>query len=284
MFRCEEFNPDCQQTLYVWTPGQNQIILPPEVGLLWGTFESYFVLMQIHYNNPTKVPNQLDSTGVSIFYTYKLRQFDMGITPMGPTLNGINILPNTKNTTLSSTCPASCLNTIPEDGYYIIIHFFHAHKLGRRIRSVIKKPDGTLDSETFREDNYDFEHQNLMIDSPAYHIKRGYSIETTCEWDSTGMNTVTRAGLGTNEEMCLMYFFYYPKENGPYFCINYKDTNSTNTVSNDTVVNLSSEDGTGKDTCIMNTKTDRVQLIVIGSSSFLAYYLLLTIAFLLTIL
>ena len=195
MFRCDGTSSDCQENLFGWAPGQKTIEFPPEAGMLWGTNNSYFVMMQIHYNNPTKVANQVDSTGVTIFYTHKLRQYDIGVTLLGPVVFGITIPPNKQNVTVSNTCPVSCMNTIPEDGFKVIIHFFHAHKLGRKVRAIVKKPDGTIDSTTFRTDAYDFEHQNLIISETPYEFKRGYSMETICEYDSTGMDKLTTGGI-----------------------------------------------------------------------------------------
>jgi len=261
IFRCEESPPDCMQNMIGWGVGQKTFEFPPEAGMMWGTFESYFVVLQIHYNNPTKVINQVDSSGFSIFYTSKLRQYDMGVSFLGQlNIRDVKIPPNTKNTQLSYKCPKKCLNDIPSEGYNIVLTAYHQHRLGRKIRAVITKPDGTVDDTTFREDNYDFEHQKWVINNPPYKVLPGSSFETTCEWDSSGIDSYTLGGPGTDNEMCVVFFYYYPKENGVQYCFEGKTEKD--------------------DICIFNKKVDRVELGWAANSTYLNRSLILVITYL----
>ena len=81
------------------------------------------------------------------------------------------------------------------------------------------------------QDNaYDFNYQEVKIFSEEVTFRLGESLQTTCSYNSLGKRNFTlvrrrskmkigfflhksffQGGLGTPQEMCLAYAFYYPK-------------------------------------------------------------------------
>jgi hypothetical protein len=130
MFECTNSIRDCFQTLIIWAVGQKAVELPKEAGIMWGSQDSYFVAMQIHYNNPSLIAGQVDSSGFSIYFTPALRKYDMGVSYIGPLINNIEIPAKKEKVVVGENivCPKLCSNKIPIEGFYISLYSYHAHQ------------------------------------------------------------------------------------------------------------------------------------------------------------
>ena len=218
--RCEDMPKDCRTIIFGWAPGQDTYEFPPEAGLMFGTLDTYFVLMQIHYNNPTLLPNQVDSSSFSFFYTPILRKNDIGLSFV-QRISDLSIPPKLPSFKMSTNCPVKCFNEINPAGFTMISYAHHMHTIGKKMKVRITKDDGTFDDDTFRKDVYDFNNQGFT--QIAYPFKRGYAINIECEWDSTSRAYTTVGGEGTDNEMCVFFYYYYPKENGLDVCLGFDD-------------------------------------------------------------
>jgi dopamine beta-monooxygenase len=81
--------------------------MPPDAGLPIGTNNTKWVAVELHYNNPELVKGIQDRAGIRIYYTDKLRRFDVGVLtvsqpdlllPPGRPYFPVNV----------SVCPSAC--------------------------------------------------------------------------------------------------------------------------------------------------------------------------------
>ncbi|GFH24492.1 DOMON domain-containing protein, partial [Haematococcus lacustris] len=81
---CNEVPEDCSYPIAFYGPGSGPFNLPAEAGLPFGGPGGVsYVMLQIHYNNPTGLRNAVDSSGITVHYTQQLRPFDMGVLTLG---------------------------------------------------------------------------------------------------------------------------------------------------------------------------------------------------------
>jgi hypothetical protein len=77
---------------------------------------------------------------------------------------------------------------------------------------IVTVPDGDGDDMGVRGGNCDVNHQKMILMDKPYHIKPGSTLKTVCEYNSMEKNIETQGGLGTDDEMCIVYVYYYPLE------------------------------------------------------------------------
>merc|ERR1711931_37288 len=65
--------------LAAWAVGGAEQVFPPHVGLQFGgeNAEDKVVILQMHYDNPTRMTGVTDNSGMRIYYTDDLRQYDL---------------------------------------------------------------------------------------------------------------------------------------------------------------------------------------------------------------
>jgi len=170
----------------------------------------------MHYTNEKKVEGIIDSSGVRINYTSKLRQFDSGVMVTGKLHQDFEIPPGEEAYSVDGPCRTSCTNKII-DSIKVFAYFPHGHLLLRKISTNFIKPDGTADVK-WAENNYSFSHQMIYaLDNPM-ELSKGFEATTTCIYNSEGKSEKTLGGEETNQEMCINLLFYYPRENGIKIC------------------------------------------------------------------
>ena len=97
--------------MFVWTPGVDGVAMPEEAGFRFDNSSGGFasVLVNTHFDNPNGDAGVVDSSGVRVYYTEKLRPMDMGMMILGDpfiTLLGTPI--SNGRTSFSFGCPSSC--------------------------------------------------------------------------------------------------------------------------------------------------------------------------------
>ena len=77
---------------------------------LSGDSSLQYVVLQIHYNNPEMKSGYVDSSGIRIWHTPTLRQYDAGLISIGTTVNpyGQFIPPGIDYTKNSGFCRSDC--------------------------------------------------------------------------------------------------------------------------------------------------------------------------------
>ena len=211
----------CNTYVAMYFKGQGYTELPKEVGYIWGSYDTKYVVLHIHYVNPFLVSNVIDSSGFNIFFTKKLRQYDLALAQYGPVQrsHGLMIPPGKTSYVQNFGCSKDCLNKFQSDGIKVVSFLLHGHDLLRKIRVEVTDIFGIKDTTTFRNDNFDFDHQELITLKTPYEIKNNYNINIFCDYDSSSRSSYTYSGGDFEDEMCCILLYYYPRKNGPAFCL-----------------------------------------------------------------
>jgi hypothetical protein len=237
-FDCTDSGSPCMEYAMVWAPGTPRTAFPPEAGLPFGESQetSWFVL-NAHYNNPDGIEGGTDSSGFSIKYTSALRPQDMGVLTLGTT--NLNIPPGLANFTAPpSRCPSACTRRITQP-LNLWANYLHMHQTGDAMKTQLLRPAnasvfgnvtaGSKSTQLLQEQqpigvirSYSFDFQKATPIPPASRILLpGDELVTTCGFDTRGRDYVTRFGLGSRDEMCYNFLFYYPREPVISACITY---------------------------------------------------------------
>ena len=208
---------DCsmKDLLYLWAPGSEDFILPPEAGIPVGKNGYKSFVLNVHYDNPRGIPNKFDSSGIQIYYTDKLREHDAAVLSLGDP--DIILLDKRKSATLGRhkdkiaqwdfTCPESCMNEFLQDQTITVFsEYLHMHFAGARMVNEHMR-DGSVLREQ-HVDYYDFDIAGSFsaVQAP-FEVKAGDSFRTTCYFDS---NEDVKFGGASSEEMCVTWYLYYP--------------------------------------------------------------------------
>nr|CAD7196176.1 unnamed protein product [Timema douglasi] len=100
----------CKRVLAAWAMGAPPFVYPEEAGLPIGgpDFNSY-VMLEIHYNNPEKRSDWVDSTGVRLYISPTLRKYDGGVIELGlEYTDKMAIPPHQPQFTLTGYCISEC--------------------------------------------------------------------------------------------------------------------------------------------------------------------------------
>ena len=208
----------CAEPIALSGLSTESVTLPQEAGYIWGSIKTKLVWLEIHYSNPSNTVGQTDSSGFKIDFTSNLRAYNMGTLTLGTPEDEIAIPANAPSTVFSNTCSSRCVNKLPADGINIVYTLLHGHMLMNKIRMEIKFSNGTVDNTTFRSDKYIFHNQYIKIVDPPIKVLPGSTITTVCDYDSMGVNEITKGGKASSDEMCYAFVAYYPGEIGFEMC------------------------------------------------------------------
>ena len=128
-----------------------------------------YLLLEMHYDNPEMFDNIVDNSGVRIYFTRQLREFDLGLMTIGTCLDASNVQmpPKTESITFNTICHPECTKQIiPAEGVYIIAGFLHTHLLGKKVTTSLVR-DGVQIKKLFDNPNYNFDYQFIMDIEPT---------------------------------------------------------------------------------------------------------------------
>ncbi|CAM9101397.1 unnamed protein product [Ectocarpus fasciculatus] len=212
--------------IFVWAPGMLSAELPDDVGFLFGNESGGLnsLRVQTHYNNPDGVSGMNDSSGVRVYYTEELRPMHMGLVKLGDPHGALHPqpLPDGKSV-YTFGCPGTCTDTyFEEEEVTVFSHLFHMHENGQRMltRQYRSDSDGNeVLVHAAEVEYYSFEQAGVhMVTVNDSTIKKGDVFTTECFYDtsysSVGSPNVTW-GLGSENEMCIDFVYYYPDQRLP---------------------------------------------------------------------
>ncbi|XP_068135585.1 DBH-like monooxygenase protein 1 [Hyperolius riggenbachi] len=208
----------CETVLYAWAIGGEGFTYPPHVGLSLGTSEDpMYVLMEIHYDNPSHQEGLIDNSGIKMYYTSHTRKYDAGVLEAGIWVSLYHMIPPGMPAFSSEGhCTVECLeealNHEKPDGIHVFAVLLHAHQAGqslhaRHFRKGVEQKLLAYDNE------YDFNFQEFQYLEEERTILPGDNIITECQYNTKSRSTMTWGGLSTRDEMCLSFLIYYPKIN-----------------------------------------------------------------------
>jgi hypothetical protein len=183
-----------------WAPGNQDLQLPPDVGLELAPPQGNYVL-ELHYNNPSGKPFK-DASGIRICASNKFRPKTASITWAGT--ERINI-PARAPGTATGKCIPGRINMPADEPIHIFAAWPHMHKLGTRMSTMIHRAGGA--QEMLIDKPFNFESQ-LSYDTPAV-LGPGDTLLTTCYFDNTTSGSVG-FGPSTTQEMCYNFLYAYP--------------------------------------------------------------------------
>ncbi|XP_078618333.1 DBH-like monooxygenase protein 1 homolog [Branchiostoma floridae x Branchiostoma japonicum] len=207
---------DCYEGSIVsaWAIGGGDLIYPEHVGYPIGDDEdSGYVLMEVHYDNPQLQSGIRDSSGIRMTYTPELRDNDAGTLEVGVIVNKYHAIPpRAVDFKSAGFCGSQCLSAFLEElgePIKIIGVMLHAHLLGVRLNARLIH--NGVETDIARDDNYDFNLQNMRMLKEEITVHPGDTLITECIYNSAHKDTMVYGGRGTPEEMCETFFLYYPK-------------------------------------------------------------------------
>ena len=170
-------------------------------------FRSFRV--EYHYNNPELDDGAVDNSGINYYYSLEPREQTMGIMQVGDPFVALYGTPIADGTTsYLFDCPSTCTNSVLDGPVTVVRQALHMHMSGVGTYSQQYR-DGDL-IRTSKAEYYDFNQQGAQaILQEPFEIQPGDSFKVNCFYENAaGTNRVF--GLGSYEEMCISYFFYYP--------------------------------------------------------------------------
>ena len=198
------------QLTYVWAPGEPPFAFPDFLGMSIGGetgFRSFRV--EYHYNNPELDEGAVDNSGINYYYSLEPREQTMSVMQVGDPFVALYGTPIADGTTsYLFDCPSSCTNAVLDEPVTVVRQALHMHMSGVGTYSQQYR-DGDL-IRTSKAEYYDFEQQGAQaILQEPFEIQPGDSFKVNCFYENAaGTNRVF--GLGSSEEMCISYFYYYP--------------------------------------------------------------------------
>ncbi|XP_070652269.1 DBH-like monooxygenase protein 1 isoform X3 [Bos indicus] len=208
----------CETVIFAWAIGGEGFSYPPHVGLSLGTpLDPHYVLLEVHYDNPTYKEGLIDNSGLRLFYTADIRKYDAGVIEAGLWVSLFHTIPpGLPDFRSEGHCTLECLEEALEaekpSGIHVFAVLLHAHLAGRgiRLRHFRKGEEMRL---LAYDDDFDFNFQEFQYLKEEQTILPGDNLITECRYNTKDRARMTWGGLSTRNEMCLSYLLYYPRIN-----------------------------------------------------------------------
>nr|KAG5700456.1 hypothetical protein BaRGS_013943 [Batillaria attramentaria] len=213
--------PGCSSLIALWTLGMSGQCIDPQTGFLFGKGHARRVALQFHWTNVHHVDHWDDASGLTIFFTPRLRRYNAGMAIWGQEF--LEIPPGQPIVTASGGCSADCTrNHVLSSPIYVTTALNHMHYLGTAGKTEIIRTNGSVDNlATDRPYGYDNPHLHEFPNPvPVYP---GDEVRVHCEYSSLSRGGSTMWGEGTNDEMCYVIVSYYPAESFSGFCNQWKN-------------------------------------------------------------
>jgi hypothetical protein len=210
-----------------WAVGGPNLVAPDDVG-----FElpdpGAQINVQWHFYNSTDAP-QKDASSVQICTVPKSTRKNIGgITwlgtedLMGNIWTGGPGMPPGQESTFTTTCVPGRRGLGPNDSIHIIGFEPHMHRIGKHMKTAVKRPDGTM--ETIFDKPFTFGSETHYYQN--YELKPGEELVTSCSFNNTNTFGVP-FGESSDTEMCYQFVFAYPAHalsNGAFSLLGVPDT------------------------------------------------------------
>ncbi|XP_062426446.1 putative DBH-like monooxygenase protein 2 [Rhea pennata] len=217
---CYGANPDfalCSQVFVGWAVGGKSYQFPDDAAFSIGTpSDPQYIRLEIHYSNFDLLPGLIDSSGVRIYYTPELRKYDVGVLQTGIFTFPVHFIPpgaeSYRSYALCNTSQFDEMNGSPVPELHMFAYLLHTHLSGRGVKAAQYRNGEQLG--IICEDNkYDFTLQEIRDMKEIIIVKPGDEILVECNFQTLDRSEITFGGPSTMNEMCLAFFFYYPRNN-----------------------------------------------------------------------
>ncbi|XP_004401254.1 PREDICTED: DBH-like monooxygenase protein 1 [Odobenus rosmarus divergens] len=208
----------CETVIFAWAIGGEGFSYPPHVGLSLGTpLDPRYVLLEVHYDNPTYKEGLIDNSGLRLFHTTDIRKYDAGVIEAGLWVSLFHTIPpGMPEFRSEGHCTLECLEEALEaekpSGIHVFAVLLHAHLAGRGIRLRHFRKGDEMRLLAY-DDDFDFNFQEFQYLREEQTILPGDNLITECRYNTKDRSRMTWGGLSTRNEMCLSYLLYYPRIN-----------------------------------------------------------------------
>ncbi|XP_018325349.1 tyramine beta-hydroxylase [Agrilus planipennis] len=202
----------CKRVLAAWAMGAKSFVYPEEAGLpIGGPDFNPYIMLEVHYNNPEKRNDWIDSSGIRFDIVSKLRPMDAGVIELGlEYTDKMAIPPNQEEFSLSGYCIVECTAvSLPPEGIVVFGSQLHTHLTGVRVFTRHIR-DGRELPELNRDNHYSTHFQEIRRLKRRVKILPGDALITTCIYNTVKRENVTLGGFAISDEMCVNYIHYFP--------------------------------------------------------------------------
>ncbi|CAD5112484.1 DgyrCDS1700 [Dimorphilus gyrociliatus] len=206
----------CSNIITGWAVGGQEFYFPDEVGFPISNDQAKnYVQLEVHYDNPKLRSGIVDSSGIRLWVTKKLRKYDSNIIEAGHIVKHSQIIPPyAENFVSVGHCPKECIteaftkDNLEEVNVFAV--FLHSHLKGVGIKIRHFRNDIELEPMAY-DDSYDFNFQEIRNLKQIRKIKKGDQLTVECTYNTLSETKPVYGGLRTRDEMCLAFILYYPK-------------------------------------------------------------------------
>ena len=196
--------------------GASTFMFPANVGgVIGGASYSPYLVLEVHYDNPNRRSDIIDSSGLRIYYqggkSEPLRKYDAGIMEIGLEYNAKNsIPPRMPHFHLHGFCLSQCTEAaLQRGGITVFASQLHTHLTGRRVWTSLIRGDRVVD--ILNSDNhFDQMFQEIRPLRRPMRVRPGDALINTCVYETLARANVTFGGYSIRDEMCVNYMHYYP--------------------------------------------------------------------------
>jgi len=203
----------CYGILYAWGVGGTSLILPDEAGYRIGQIDDndiQYLVLEIHYSNEFQTEGRIDTSGIIIHYTEKLRKWDAGTIALGNIgADEQRIPPNTDYYRVEASCPSYCTAMWPHE-IHVFADFLHMHEAGSMIWSTQHRDNNRIPGYFNRIEYWNYLYQDFIPVNKT--IKPGDRMNLVCIYDTIGRgNNYIQFGFSAEKEICFEFLAYYPR-------------------------------------------------------------------------
>ncbi|XP_055620959.1 MOXD1 homolog 2-like [Toxorhynchites rutilus septentrionalis] len=155
----------------------------------------------------------VDNSGLKLYYTQTLRNFDAGVLSIGLDPNWRHIIPPGQEKVVSEGhCIGACTERgFPTEGINIFAVMTRTHLIGRQVK--LRQIRGNEELQPIVHDtNIDPSYQDYRRLAAPVKALPGDSLIAECIYDSSSRKSITLGGMTTREEICLVLTLYYPRQ------------------------------------------------------------------------
>ncbi|KAF5296520.1 hypothetical protein FQR65_LT01510 [Abscondita terminalis] len=201
----------CLTPLVAWAIGSKGENIPKHVGLPLASRTSTYYMLEIHFDNPA-MKRGVDTSGLRLHYTHKLRPNEGGFLVAGVTISPLQLIPPHQHEYKSGGyCSMDCTREVlPRDGVNVVSVLLHSHLAGRKLKLRHIRGDKEL-APIAQDEHYDFNYQQARMLSHEVTVLPGDGLITECTYSTIKRKKPTLGGYSTRDEMCLAFILHYPR-------------------------------------------------------------------------
>lgn len=203
---------------YIWAPGAQTLVYPEFLGVHIGSAESSASCLEIqtHYDNPDAVSGLVDSSGIVLHLNSpgQFRSVEAAVYQVGDPsvrLAGQQLLSGLSK--YEFECGEANFAGAPNITIYGVAH--HMHIAGKYMSTTLSRPGEP--NVTWTTEFYDHGFQTVIPVNVTFNGAQLPKFSTECIFDSRQSTSYPfyeptgRWGQGSDDEMCIDFFYYYPR-------------------------------------------------------------------------